>query len=127
MIEPVRSRCLCVRVAAPTLAEVRELLGMVAKKEGLALPDALADRLAAASNRDMRRAVMSLEVDHITYTASLIVGDMKAEPADAPGLLQLLLLPHTPATCGAGGGLCGSLLPSHMRARHRQNFVTCRL
>ncbi len=62
VIEPVRSRCLCVRVRAPEVGEVRDVLAAVAKKESLTLPDALADRLAAASNRDLRRALLSMEV-----------------------------------------------------------------
>jgi DNA polymerase III delta prime subunit len=46
VIEPVRSRCLCVRIPAPTNAEVQRMLGHVAKKENLALPDGLSDRIA---------------------------------------------------------------------------------
>ena len=42
--------------------QVKELLAAVAKKEGLTLPQPLADRIAAAVNRDMRRALLSLEV-----------------------------------------------------------------
>jgi DNA polymerase III delta prime subunit len=61
VIEPLRSRCLCVRVPAPTPADLVSLLAGVAKKEGLALPDDLADRVAAASGRSARRALLCLE------------------------------------------------------------------
>lgn len=61
VIEPVRSRCLCIRVHAPTPEEVREVLTTVAKKESLSLPDELADRVVEASNRDLRRALLMLE------------------------------------------------------------------
>ena len=46
MIEPVRSRCLCIRVAAPSLEQVQRVLAHVAKKESLSLPDALSLRVA---------------------------------------------------------------------------------
>jgi replication factor C subunit 3/5 len=61
VIEPVRSRCLCVRVAAPTLGGVEARLAAVAAAEGLALPAPLSARLAAASERNLRRALLALE------------------------------------------------------------------
>ena len=61
VIEPVRSRCLCIRVAAPTTAGVRDALCHVATAEGLVLPDPLADKLAENSERNLRRALLSLE------------------------------------------------------------------
>ncbi len=48
VIEPLRSRCLCIRVAAPSLAEVQHVLGVVAKREGLAVPEELGARIAKA-------------------------------------------------------------------------------
>ena len=48
MIEPLRSRCLCIRVAAPSLGEVQHVLAVVAKREGLALPEELGARIAKA-------------------------------------------------------------------------------
>ncbi|KAK9808259.1 hypothetical protein WJX73_004150 [Symbiochloris irregularis] len=61
VIEPVRSRCLCVRVAAPSTAEVQRMLAHVAKKESLSLPDSLSLRVAQASERNLRRALLMLE------------------------------------------------------------------
>jgi len=61
VIDPLRSRCLCVRVPAPTPAELGGLLAGVAKKEGLTLPPELAARVAAASGRSARRALLCLE------------------------------------------------------------------
>ncbi len=46
VIEPVRSRCLCIRVAAPTVEGVGHLLDHVADQENLALPDGLRQRIA---------------------------------------------------------------------------------
>ncbi len=48
VIEPLRSRCLCIRVAAPSLAEVQHVLGVFAKREGLAVPEELGARIAKA-------------------------------------------------------------------------------
>lgn len=61
VIEPVRSRCVCIRVAAPTKDEIKDCLAHVAKKESLNLPVPLADRIATASNRNLRRAILMLE------------------------------------------------------------------
>ena len=57
----MRSRCLCVRVAAPTDARVAEMLQATAAAEGLALPPALAARIAAGARRNLRRALLTLE------------------------------------------------------------------
>jgi len=61
VIDPLRSRCLCVRVPAPSPPELAALLAGVARKEGLTLPPDLADRVAAASDRSARRALLCLE------------------------------------------------------------------
>ena len=61
MIEPVRSRCLCIRVAAPPYPEVEEMLAYVAKKEGLQLPASLSQRIAHISDRNLRRALLCFE------------------------------------------------------------------
>jgi replication factor C subunit 3/5 len=61
VIEPVRSRCLCIRVAAPASNDIASQLSLVASKEGLVLPPALADKIVEASGRNLRRALLSLE------------------------------------------------------------------
>mmetsp|Transcript_9184 Transcript_9184/g.31901 ORF Transcript_9184/g.31901 Transcript_9184/m.31901 type:complete len:357 (+) Transcript_9184:38-1108(+) len=62
VIDAVRSRCVNVRVPAPSEEQIRdELLPFVARKEGIVLPPDMAARVAAASERNMRRAVLSLE------------------------------------------------------------------
>jgi replication factor C subunit 3/5 len=64
-MDPVRSRCLCVRVAAPSLEQVQEQLQLVAKKENFALPPPFAARLAVASQRNLRRALLMMEVARV--------------------------------------------------------------
>ncbi|KAJ2753541.1 Replication factor C (RF-C) subunit, partial [Coemansia nantahalensis] len=61
IIAPVQSRCLLVRVAAPTVDEVVDVLGHVAKKEGITVPPAVAQQLAAGSKRNLHRALLMLE------------------------------------------------------------------
>lgn len=61
VIEPVRSRCLCIRVPAPSVAAIGEVLQKTARKEMLNLPPALAERIATESGRNVRRALLMLE------------------------------------------------------------------
>lgn len=61
VIEPVRSRCLCIRVAAPSHDAIAAQLAGVAVREKLALPAPLARRLAEGCDRNLRRALLSLE------------------------------------------------------------------
>lgn len=61
VMEPLRSRCLMVRVPAPTNEEICRVLRDVAAKERLQLPDELAARVASRSGRNLRKALLSLE------------------------------------------------------------------
>eukprot|EP00742_Colponemidia_sp_Colp-10_P007428 GILJ01007998.1.p1 GENE.GILJ01007998.1~~GILJ01007998.1.p1 ORF type:complete len:365 (-),score=49.20 GILJ01007998.1:159-1139(-) len=61
VIAPVRSRCLGIRVAAPTHEEIVTVLHQVSKQEGMVCPDKLAQRIAVASDRNLRRALLMLE------------------------------------------------------------------
>ena len=61
VMDPLRSRCLMIRVPAPTALEIKDALHAVAKKERLTLPDELAARVAHASGRNLRKALLSLE------------------------------------------------------------------
>ena len=61
VIEPVRSRCLCIRVAAPNEEKIVEMLQVTAAKEELLLPGRLAQEIAKSSDRNLRRALLSLE------------------------------------------------------------------
>jgi len=65
VLEAVRSRCLCVRVPAPTAADVANVLCRVADAERLRLPDALAARIAVASGRNLRRATLALQTARV--------------------------------------------------------------
>ncbi|KAJ8970298.1 hypothetical protein NQ317_019333 [Molorchus minor] len=61
VIPAIKSRCLCIRVPAPTEEVVTDILLNTAKKEDLNLPLELAKRIAHATNRNLRRALLTLE------------------------------------------------------------------
>ena len=61
VIEPVRSRCLGIRVPAPTQQEIMAVLTATCTKEGLVLPLPVAAKVAAQSSRNLRRALLMLE------------------------------------------------------------------
>ncbi len=46
VIEPVRSRCLCVRVAAPSNEQICQMISHIAAEEDLEVPPELMQRLA---------------------------------------------------------------------------------
>nr|CDS32114.1 signal peptidase complex subunit 3 [Hymenolepis microstoma] len=62
IIPATRSRCLPIRVAAPTVNEIAQILCNIAKMEGLTMPLELAERIAIASDRNLRRSVLLAEV-----------------------------------------------------------------
>lgn len=61
VIQPLRSRCLQVRVPAPKEVMIAELLKNIAKKEYFELPPTLAMNIAHAARRNTRRAIMMLQ------------------------------------------------------------------
>ena len=66
VIAPIRSRCVSVRVAAPTHAEVCSVLSYVAGKEGIKLPQPLALRISEACDRNLRRAILAMEACRVS-------------------------------------------------------------
>jgi replication factor C subunit 3/5 len=65
VIEPVRSRCLGIRVAAPTNEEICSVLQEVVKKEQLKIPPELATKIADHSGRNLRKAILTMEACRI--------------------------------------------------------------
>ncbi|KAF9125028.1 Replication factor C (RF-C) subunit [Mortierella sp. 14UC] len=62
IIGPIQSRCLLVRVGAPTYSQMVKVMHKVVKKEHCGpLPENLAFRLAEESGRNLRRALLMLE------------------------------------------------------------------
>ncbi|KAJ1748032.1 Replication factor C (RF-C) subunit [Coemansia sp. RSA 1290] len=65
IIGPVQSRCLLLRVAAPSVDQTVEVINQVAKKEGISVPPAFAQQLAEASKRNLHRALLMLEAAYV--------------------------------------------------------------
>ncbi|KAI0951205.1 hypothetical protein AcW1_008307 [Taiwanofungus camphoratus] len=61
LIAPIKSRCLLMRVAAPTAQEMEEVLRYVGKKEGFDVPDKIAGDIVEDANGNLRKAVLVLE------------------------------------------------------------------
>ena len=69
VIGPLRSRCLGVRVSAPTVTESRMLLRRIADREQLQVSDAMLDRIGEASEFNLRRAILCLEAARVRHAA----------------------------------------------------------
>ena len=60
VIAPLKSRCVQIRVPAPKKEDIVGVLNHIAKEESIKMPEAVADRIAEASKRNLRRAIMML-------------------------------------------------------------------
>ncbi|KII67373.1 Replication factor C subunit 3 [Thelohanellus kitauei] len=61
IIDPIQSRCLCVRIPSPTESEMIQVMNKVCKKENIELNTKLAQRIYIESDKNMRRALLMLE------------------------------------------------------------------
>lgn len=80
--EAIRSRCLNVRVNAPTEEQIVKVLEFIGKKEGLQLPPGFAGRIADKSNRSLRRAILFFEtcrVQQYPFTSNQTIPSMDWE------------------------------------------------
>ncbi|KAF5184743.1 Replication factor c subunit [Thalictrum thalictroides] len=80
--EAVRSRCLNVRINAPTEEQIVKVLEFIGKKENLQLPSGFAARVALQSNRSLRRAVLLFEtcrVQQYPFTSNQAIPPMDWE------------------------------------------------
>lgn len=68
IIAPIRSRCLGIRVSAPTDNEIKQVLNMISQQENLTLPSILETRIVANCNRNLRRAIMILQSIYIQHS-----------------------------------------------------------
>ncbi|KAJ0966376.1 hypothetical protein J5N97_027514 [Dioscorea zingiberensis] len=80
--EAIRSRCLNMRVSAPTPEQIVKVLEFIGKKENLQLPPGFTARIAAQSNRSLRRAILSFEtcrVQQYPFTANQAISPLDWE------------------------------------------------
>lgn len=61
VIPAIKSRCLGIRVSAPTNEEIAQVLKNICDKEKLQLPPELAQQISAKSERNLRRAILMME------------------------------------------------------------------
>lgn len=61
VIPAIQSRCLAVRVPAPTQQQIADILVSIASKEECTMPTKLALRIAEKSGRNLRRAILLAE------------------------------------------------------------------
>lgn len=61
LIAPIKSRCLLIRVAAPTPDEMQKCLEYVAKKEKFDLPPESAQEIVGDANGNLRKALLVFE------------------------------------------------------------------
>ncbi|XP_022659725.1 replication factor C subunit 3-like isoform X2 [Varroa jacobsoni] len=73
VIPAIRSRCLGLRVPAPTAHEIVGILQGISKRENLSLPEELAKRIAAESYGNLRFR------SHLTKTSSYRIGKCTSE------------------------------------------------
>mmetsp|Transcript_32993 Transcript_32993/g.98215 ORF Transcript_32993/g.98215 Transcript_32993/m.98215 type:complete len:356 (-) Transcript_32993:39-1106(-) len=83
VMDPVRSRCMAIRVAAPTNMQIMDVLCHVVDKEKLALlPPGLGSRLVGTSGRNLRKALLSLEVCRVQALPGPLREELRVAPAD---------------------------------------------
>ncbi len=61
VIPAIKSRCLLIRVAAPSHDEIVSVLQSIGKKENCPIPLELAHRISEKSNRNLRKAILVME------------------------------------------------------------------
>jgi len=89
VIGAIRSRCLGIRVAAPSADEIVKVLNHVAKKEGIRLPEEL------ASTKHQRRAAL-----RGPRSRTAVERRRSAHPCPWPPCLPAPLLKARAAVCG---------------------------
>ncbi|KAF7791670.1 hypothetical protein EIP86_002693 [Pleurotus ostreatoroseus] len=78
LIAPIKSRCLLVRVAAPTEDEMMKVMWYVAERQGFKIPDGgeVAKEIARDANGNMRKALLvfeALKMQSVTLTGPLTI------------------------------------------------------
>ncbi|MFA4983503.1 MAG: replication factor C small subunit [Candidatus Micrarchaeia archaeon] len=95
IIEPIQSRCSLFRFRPLTDAESREMIGRVAKEEGLEIDEKAVEALLYVAEGDMRRAINALQgaslSDKRITSESVYKSASRAEPAEIKEMMTLAL------------------------------------
>jgi len=81
VIEPLRSRCLSIRIAAPSHSEIVEILKTVAGKERVTMDEQFARHISMKCNRNLRRALLMLQVASTESNQLVMGGDQRESDA----------------------------------------------
>jgi len=83
VIEPLRSRCLSVRIAAPSHDQIVDIIKEIASKERVTLDESYARQISMKSQRNLRKAIIMLQVSS-TESNELVMGDNAVRIRTAP-------------------------------------------
>ena len=96
IIPAIKSRCLLVRIAAPSSEKMIETLATIAKKENFATDHSLLNQIVAASERNLRRAILMLETCKLSGSKTPVlpqwqtfIQKMAKKVMDQPGVRRL--------------------------------------
>lgn len=67
IIDPVRSRCLGIRVPAPSNDDIADILSDISKNENIVCPRDFAMRISMQSEKNIRRALLMLEAAKVQH------------------------------------------------------------
>ena len=75
IIDPLRSRCLGIRIPAPTFEDIADILADTLKKEKCNCTRELVMKMSISSDRNLRRALLMLETAKIQNPSSILSND----------------------------------------------------
>ncbi len=90
VIEPLRSRCLAIRVPAPAKEEVASIITSVTQKEHVSFQPDMAMAIATASGRNLRRALLMAEAQRVSESGSAVSDPKKIALPDYEMYIQEL-------------------------------------
>ena len=82
VMDAVRSRCLGIRIAAPSIDDICHSLKYVARKEEVTLQDELCVSIARESSRNLRRAILMLETSRVNAGSKVLNYDQGVQKTD---------------------------------------------
>lgn len=80
IMAPIRSRCVAIRVAAPSLSEIKEFINYVISKEKINVKEEQVNQIIQLSNRNINKAIGTLQLSKILiylYIINKIIFNIK--------------------------------------------------
>jgi replication factor C subunit 3/5 len=65
VISPILSRCLSIRIPAPSEDEIMDVLQAIAKKENITLPKKFAEEIVNNCEQNLRKAILMFEASKV--------------------------------------------------------------